>query len=103
MDLKNLDLERLKADVADSLSDALADLLEGAQADLQLYAESISRDALEAHLTGQEEIQGQLLDQLKLLAEIHRIRVENHAWTVVASVTRAVFRAALAGALSVLL
>lgn len=103
MDLSKLDLERLKQDVAGTLSDALADLLEGAHDDMQRYAEAISRDALEAHLTGQEEIQAQLLDQLKLLAEIHRIRVENHTWTVVASVTRAVFRAALAGALSVFL
>lgn len=103
MDLSRIDLDRLKADLTDALSDGLADLVDGAKQDIKDYASDISKNMLEAHLTGQGEIKEQLMNQLKVLAEINRVRVENHAWIVVRKVVETAFRAATAGALAVLL
>lgn len=101
IDLDSLDLEALKRDVARALADGIADLVEGAKQDVETYADQITSDMLEATLTGNEQVTAQLLDQLQVVAEINRVRVENHTWNVVAGATRAIFRAALAGALSV--
>ena len=103
MDLSKLDLDRLKSDLTDALSDGLADLVDGAKDDIKAYASDISKDMLEAHMTGQVEVKEQLMDQLKVLAEINRVRVENHTWVVVRKVVEVAFKAATAGALSVLL
>lgn len=103
MDLNKLDLDRLKGDMTAALSDGLADLVEGTAEDLQAYSSAISQDLLLAGIAGDSDMQGQLLDQLKLLAELNRIRVENHAWVVVEKVVRVALRGVLAGAASVIL
>lgn len=103
LDLSRLDLERLKGDVAPLLAEALEGLVHGAKADVEAYAKQITDELLAATLTGDREAEAQLLDQLKLLAEINRLRVENHALTVVGRVTRMVFKAATAGAVAALL
>ena len=103
MDLSKLDLDRLKGDLTDALSDGLSDLVDGAKEDIKAFAKDISRDMLEAHLTGETEVKAQLMAQLKVLAEINRVRVENHAWIVVRKVVETAFRAAAAGAFAVLL
>ena len=103
MDLTKLDLPKLTEDVSSALADGIADLVEGSRSDIRSFASDISRDFLEATLSGNEKVNKALVGQLQLLAEINRIRVENHSWAVVANVTRAVIRAAVAGAVSVLL
>lgn len=102
-DLATIDVDKLKKDVASALVSAISELVDGAEADIQNFATDISKDLLEAQLTGEKAITIQLLNQLKLLAEINSIRVRQQRWFVVEAVTKAVFEAALAGILSVLL
>lgn len=103
MDLTRIDFDRLKEDLGRTLADGLMDLVDGAQDDVQAFASDISRDLLLAGLQGNLKIQAQLLDQLKILAEINRVRVENHAWVVVGKIARVAIEAAVAGAAAVFL
>lgn len=102
-DLTKVDIDRLKADVSDALAGALIDLVEGAEKDVKAYASQISMDLLEAHMIGNAAITARLLDQLKILAEINRVRITNTTWAVITSVTKAIFAAAVSGVISVLL
>lgn len=103
MDLTRIDFDRLKEDLGRTLADGLMDLVDGAQDDVQAFASDISRDLLLAGLQGNLKVQAQLLDQLKILAEINRVRVENHAWVVVGKIARVAIEAAVAGAAAVFL
>lgn len=103
IDLKNVDLDRLKGDVTGALVDGISDLVEGTREDIESYASDISRDLLEAQFSGEDHLNAVLLDQLRVLAEINRVRVENHTLVVVANVVKAILKAAVAGAASVFL
>jgi len=103
LDLSKLDLNRLEADITGALANGLSDLVQGTAADLQKFAAAITNDMLEAQLTGNQVVVDVVLAQLSVIAEINRVRVENHTWIVVQSVTKAIFAAAIAGAASVLL
>lgn len=103
MDFSKVNFERLTEDVGEALASALAEIVEGAKDDVKTFALDISGDLLHAQLSGNEDLTDQLLDQLKLLAEINRIRVEAKSWALVRMITQAVLKAAVAGAVSVLL
>jgi hypothetical protein len=102
IDLSKIDLNKLQGDVSGILQGALDGVVEGAKEDLKDYAAAIAKDMLQAQLAGNDEVKAQLLDQLKVLAEINRIRVEAHAWVVVEKVVKVLFSAITAGALAVL-
>lgn len=101
MDFDKLDLDRLKNDVAEALSDGIQDLVEGAKDDVKRFAQEIAKDLLDAKLAGDHEGVEQLLDQLLVLAEINRVRAENHVWVVVRRIAKVAIQAAVAGVLSV--
>lgn len=103
LDLSKLNMNRLKADITGALANGLVDLVTGSAADVQKFAAAITDDGLEAALLGREDLLELLMDQLKVIGEINRVRAENHTWIVVQSVTKAIFSAAVAGAISVLL
>lgn len=103
MDLTKIDLGKLQEDVKPVLASALSGIVEGAKEDIQQFAGEIGKDMLHAQLAGDDALVAQLLDQLEVLAEINRVRVEAHAWVVVKKVVSAVFSAVAAGALAVLL
>lgn len=93
-----IDLEGLKEGVATSVADGLTGIVEGAKEDLKEFAKAISEDLLEAHLEGDVDLQGQLADQVKILAEINRVRVEAHAWVVVQKIAKVAIEVAVKGA-----
>lgn len=100
LDLSKFDLDKLKLDVSRTLADGVGDLLEGSREDMEAFGAAIADDMLEAYLTGREDLTEILEAQLKVVAEINRVRAENHTWTVVTKVTRAILEAAVAGALA---
>ena len=105
--LDSVDLLGLAKELTNPLLDALEQLAEGMPEDLQRFATLIGEDFLLASLIGDEarkaSLQAQLLDQLKVLAEINRIRIEPSSWALVERIVRAVIRAAVAGIMSVAL
>lgn len=96
VDLSNIDYDALIADLAPILTQGIEHLLEGAKNDIEKFATRITRLMVYAQLRGDEDMGEQLLDQLKLLAEIQSIRVRNASWTVVAAVVTMVFKAVAA-------
>jgi len=93
-----INLDSLKEGVSDSIAEGLQGLVEGAKEDLKEFAKAISEDLLEAHLEGDVDLQGQLADQVKILAEINRVRVEAHVWVVVQKIAKVAIQAAAKGA-----
>lgn len=102
IDLKRIQLDRLQKDIGFILADGIEEFVVGAKEDVRKFALAIARDLLEVHLMGNDLLKGQLIDQLKVLAEIHRIQTANLVWDVVGTITQVIFKAALAGALSVM-
>lgn len=99
-----LDLGQLKKDLGPVLTDALSDVLEGSRSDLEKFGQGIAQDLLSISTVldqkWSEERTAQLLDQMKVLAEINRIRAEAAAWRMAEKIITAVLRAAIAGALA---
>ncbi len=102
LDRTKFDVERLKKDIGSAITDGILDLVEGSKEDVEKFAQQIAWDMLEAQFEGEPEIQDQLLDQLKILGEINRVRVENHTWIVVFKVVRAILEAVVATAVAAL-
>jgi len=102
LDLSKFDLVKLKKDVSAALADGISDLVEGSKEDVKLFTDAITKDMLEASLTGRTDLLTTLLDQLKVVGEMNRVRVENHTWIVVHKVIKAILEAAAAGALAAL-
>ncbi len=96
MALDKLDYEALISDLTPILVQGLENLLEGARDDIEAYAQRITGLMIYAQVQGDGGMEEQLLDQLKLLAEIQSIRVRNESWGLVAAVVTMVFKAVAA-------
>lgn len=103
--IDNLDLDQLRGDLAGILADGLGDLIEGSQEDVRLFVSEIARDMILARISDsdQDSTLEQLQNQLKVVAEINRVRVENHTWIVVTRIIQVALRSVVATALAVLL
>lgn len=91
----------LTTEIGKTIADGVTGLVEGAAEDVQEFGFSIAADLMEAKLTGDDESEVALLDQLKVLAEINRIRVEAKAWIVIEKIVKTAFSVVLAAALAV--
>lgn len=103
--LDNLDLDQLRDNMADVLADGLRDLIEGAEEDVRSFVSEIARDMILARISDSDRgsTLEQLQNQLKIVAEINRVRVENHTWIVVTRIIQVALRSVVATALAVLL
>lgn len=99
---EKFDTDKLKTEIGGTLAQGLAGVVEGAAEDLRAFGLSIAGDLLEARLTGDARSEAALIDQLKVLAEINRIRVEAKMWIVAEKIVKVVFSAVLATALAAL-
>ena len=102
MNLEKLNLEKLKEDLIPVLVSGINGLIAANQKDVEAYARAISLDLLESQIIGDEITEGQLMDQLLLLAEIQQIKVRNESWGLLTRIVSAVFKAAVAGVLAVI-
>lgn len=69
--------------LGDEATAALKGLVDGAQEDLKTYGKAIAKDMVAAVRDNRPEIQSELREQLKVLAEIHRIRLVGTTWDFV--------------------
>ena len=90
------DLDALGAEIKTIVVNGLTDVLGGAQSDIQVYVTEILPQLTVAIAAG-DPIQGELEAQLKLVAEINKIRAINEAWQAVRGVLNVAAKAAVMG------
>lgn len=95
-----LNIEALKATTAAAIAEGVEELVVGAKEDVRAFGVAIAGDLLEATLSGKEKVVGQLLDQLKLVAELNKLRAVNATWAAVTKVVKAILSAVLGAALA---
>lgn len=99
------DLTQLKNQIGTILTDELRDLLEGAQGDLVMFTEAVSKNIVEAAMIEDEARRNALLTELKgqilTLGEINRLRAVNSAWNVVSTVISVASRTAIAALVAI--
>jgi hypothetical protein len=64
------------------IADELKDLTMAAEADLQEYGRALAADVIEASLAGRPDLVAAVRDQARMLAEIHRIRLDGAGYRV---------------------
>ena len=77
-----MDWKLLKTELGDIISESLTGLVEGAEEDLKSYGLEIARSMVVAIRTGRADLRRELQDQAVMLGEIHRIRFNNEAQSV---------------------
>lgn len=70
---------KISKELGGIVSDSLKELAEGAEEDLKAYGEAIANSMIVAVRTGREDLRREVVEQAKLLAETHRIRVAKEA------------------------
>lgn len=96
----NINWRELRDELGDIVTETLEGLAEGAKEDLQVVAKAIANDMLVAVRMGRRDLLDDLIDQGRILAEIHRIRMADAAYDALARIADLAFRvgrAALAG------
>jgi hypothetical protein len=78
---------------AESL-DAMKGFVKGEAADLKSWGEDIALDAIRAARSGRMDIERELAEQVKTLAELKRIKTVGFAWDQIARVVLAVAKVA---------
>jgi hypothetical protein len=93
------DVKTLGRDLADIIRSSVEGLVEGAQNDLALYANQMAEDAMRvmeiADSILREKLLKELVMQVRLVGEIHRLRAVQAAWDVVGKVFLTAVRMAL--------
>ena len=87
----------MKEALAKALGQSLERVLGGASADLQEFGAVIANDMVAALAAGDTELRGEIVDQAKMVAEVHRLSVESEGWALMRGVLSGVFAAAAAG------
>lgn len=82
--------------IAQRLHASLENLATGAAEDLQRYANVLTRDVVLATRTGRPELRDVVLNQMQLLAEIHRVRLVKEHETLLFEILNALIDGALA-------
>ena len=99
------DLNSLKTQTAQTLYQAAKGLLEGAAGDLRKYAKEIAEDGISA-LTLPEPRQTELIQELKaqmrVIAEVNRIRANEAGWKTFEQVLMITLRMVVVTAVSLL-
>ena len=74
-----IDWKKVVEELGGVLSERLEDLGEGAAEDLQAYGKDIAKGIIVALRSGRTDLIDELRDQAIILAEIHRIKLNNDA------------------------
>lgn len=80
---KKVDLEALAKELGGQALELLKGKLSGSEADLKEFGGAIAKDMLSAVRTGDEAWRSELTEQVKVLGEIQRIRLNGVTWEVV--------------------
>lgn len=94
MALNNLriDWPGLSNELLGHIRKALGNLASGASEDLELFGREIAQDLVRAMQTGQSSLKDELLVQLRLIAEINRVRLTNEQWATLRAVMDTILR-----------
>lgn len=95
-----IDWAGLHEEATELFASEIRHLLEGGAADAQRLASSIAQDMVLALRAHDLDWQDQLTDQLKVLGEIQRIRLDEASWDVVARLVLLVAQAIKIGLVS---
>lgn len=93
MDLSKFDSNALREGLSLTLKEGFAEVVKGAEADLDLFARALSSDLMDAIESGDEEAYEQIGDQIKVLAEINRVRCVGFAWKTAERIARVAAKA----------
>lgn len=77
--------------------DELKEVLQGATEDVKRFGMKIGSIAAAAALTGDEKLMAQAKDQIKVLAEVSRIRLKQAEWSFVEKLFTVVVRSTAVG------
>ena len=101
--LDQIDFDAVADDIADMVTDALEESVDAASADLKSFGKDIAVDLLAVIRSGDDALLRSLKGQARMLAEIHRIRLNrnsrallNRILDVAARVGKTILTAAIA-------
>lgn len=77
--MSDVNWEELASGLGDQAVDVLKGLAKGAEEDLKKFGKDIAVDLLRCVKEGRPEVEAELKEQMKVLAEIHRIKFEGAA------------------------
>ena len=69
----------IREELGSIVSESLYELVEGAEEDLRKYGMEIARGMIVALRTGRNDLRRELQDQVVMLGEIHRIKINTAA------------------------
>lgn len=98
IELPGVDLGKLENEAKEILKAQLDKVLEGAKEDVEEFVKEISKDMIRAIMEGRDDLKQALKDQLKVLAEINRIRITNAGIETVKFLVQLVGETIVAGA-----
>lgn len=81
--MPEINWERLGRDLGNEAMGALKGALEGAQGDIKQYGSEIGKDLVRAVREDRPALGAEVREQLKTLAEIQRVRLNNATWDFV--------------------
>lgn len=87
--------DELAGELGGEVGAALRGLVAGAEEDLKEFGAAIAKDLVRAVRAGREDLQAELVDQARALAEIHRIHLVEAGWEEVTRVLAVVGRVVL--------
>lgn len=96
----NVNWDQLRDQLGSQLSTALQGLVEGAAGDVQAYANAIAAELVLALSAGNQEAVRELQGQLRVIAEINRVRLAHEKEQFVLSLISTAIGAATSGLLA---
>lgn len=101
LDFNRFDLDTLRDELTDVLRETFQGVADGAEADLEAFGKAIAEDTVKAlQAENPEECYRQIRDQIKVLTEIHRVRLAGVHLELISRVVKVLGKAAMAGMLS---
>lgn len=78
-----VDWKKVEKDLAGVVEGEFLTLFEGATHDIQTYAVEIAASLAKRMAAGEDSVSAELKGQLKMLAEVYRLKVSDASWSVV--------------------
>jgi len=79
----DFDWSELQKQLETALRDSVRDVLEGTEADLRLWGQKLATDMVDVLRSGDEALRRELVEQVKALAEIQRLRLVGVQWQMI--------------------
>lgn len=89
--MDRVDMPKLRAGIARDVRDLIMGLVDAADRDVRAYADDIARDMILAAATNNVELQKTFERQFRVLAELHRLKINDTAWTAFSKGLRLIF------------